>query len=124
MRISDWSSDVCSSDLKETSGLGPMGTRSLRRPVVYSAYRAIALGEHRPPATPLSQRKVLLFRATVAASPQAATEGRQQMVQLPPRPSHGFVTSRQCYPSILVLNSNDYPQTQQTDRCQKTQPAA
>src|SRR3546814_5693132 len=67
-----------------------MGTRSLRRPVVYSAYRAIALGEHRPPATPLSQRKVLLFRATVAASPQAATEGRQHMVQLPPRPSHGF----------------------------------
>src|SRR3546814_12625240 len=87
-----------------------MGTRSLRRPVVYSAYRAIALGEHRPPATPLSQRKVLLFRATVAASPQAATEGRQHMVQLPPRPSHGFVTSRQCYPSIFVRNSNDYLQ--------------
>src|SRR3546814_10989253 len=94
MRISDWSSDVCSSDLKETSGLGPMGTRSLRRPVVYSAYRAIALGEHRPPATPLSQRHVLLFRATVAASPQAATEGRQHMVQLPPTPSHGFVKPR------------------------------
>src|SRR3546814_19153891 len=54
---------------KETSGLGPMGTRSLRRPVVYSAYRAIALGEHRPPATPRSQRKVLLFRSTVAESP-------------------------------------------------------
>src|SRR3546814_14021943 len=31
MRISDWSSDVCSSDLKAMAGAGPLGVREIAR---------------------------------------------------------------------------------------------
>src|SRR3546814_8408162 len=69
MRISDWSSDVCSSDLRHRLGVRPVfkaidtcaAEFAARTPYLYSTYEAPTFGEPENEANPSSARKIVIL---------------------------------------------------------------
>src|SRR3546814_20370397 len=78
MRISDWSSDVCSSDLHATARLRPRASRASLTPLPRKAISEDVMSEHRiDPNGPLKGRNALVTGASRGHGDAIAT--RQAM---------------------------------------------
>src|SRR3546814_1817830 len=104
MRISDWSSDVCSSDLFAQSG-GVAVTDELSEAAALSgAPELSASATARPPASKFERR---LSEASLAARRSGEIAARPAARATPPRPD--AVLARPDWPAALALNAVDAP---------------